>query len=99
MTSFERNLLERESKSSLSNLVSGRVLRYASVRQDMLVDMRSTGFMGVIIYASFRLTMLEHMLSNLGHCLTDSRVVVEQLAVPPSVPLSESGELLGDGVE
>src|SRR5689334_20863872 len=45
------------------------------------------------------LTMLDDMLPHLGHGLAHSRVVVEQLAMPPSIPLGKSRQLLRDGVE
>lgn len=40
------------------------------------------------------LTVLDDMLSHFGHGFTDSRVVVEELPVPPGVPLGEGGKLL-----
>ncbi len=43
--------------------------------------------------------MLDDMLAHFSHGLADSGVVVEQLAVSPSVPLGEGGELLRNGVE
>lgn len=45
------------------------------------------------------LTVTEDVLPHFSHRLTDSDVVVEELAVPPSIPLGEGGKLLGNGME
>jgi len=89
MTSFDRNLFDRESKSLRSNCASGRVLRYDSGR--WLV-----GFGG---YSTMRLTMLCDMFPHFGHSLTDGDIVVEELTVSSRLPFREGRELLGDGVE
>lgn len=43
--------------------------------------------------------MLDDMLSHLGHGITDSDIVVKQVAVLTGVPVGEGWELLRDGVE
>jgi hypothetical protein len=45
------------------------------------------------------LTIFSDVRANLGHGIADSRVRVEQVVVFPRIPLSEGGELLGDGRE
>jgi hypothetical protein len=67
MTSFDKNLFDKQSKSLRSNLASGRVFRYDSEHMVSIV---------ISSQSSSGLTMLRDMIFHFSHCVAYSNVVV-----------------------